>query len=244
MRLNKILLSTLVLPLALTLHCQGPARAPGTEPAAGDKMATEQPAPDRSMPESPDMGASDVTMPDLSMPSCSNSNLVCGGECIDPQQDSAHCGGCDQACGAEQICVAATCVGSGTLQISALWSRSGDGDLIVTTPNGKTISFSNRDPGDGTDGGQMDRDDVAGTGPENIFWDSATTPPSGAYHVCFMTSSFAPAPSSTDPVEVTIITRAPEQTSQTVRKTFAASAVGVTECSPGDPTFIMTLTVP
>lgn len=239
MRVNKILLSTLALPLALALHCQGPASAPGTEPAPPAKMATEQPAPDGSMTDPPDMGD-----PDVMMPSCSSSNLVCGGECIDPQQDSAHCGGCDQACGAEQLCVAATCVGSGSLQISALWSRSGDGDLVVTTPNGKTIAFFNRDPGTGTDGGQMDRDDQAGTGPENIFWDSMSTPPSGDYHVCFMTPSFDPAPSAMDPVEVTIITRAQGQASQTVRKTLEASAVGATDCSPADPSFVLTITVP
>jgi hypothetical protein len=247
MRLKKLLMSTLAFPVLVVLHCQRPASDPSTAPTSGGP--TEQPAapmPDMMVAsQEPDMAAPDLAMlPDLSMPSCSAPSLMCGSQCIDPREDSAHCGGCGQTCSADHACVASTCVGSGSLQFSATWNRMGDGDLIVATPGGMMVSFANPGPNIGTEGGQMDRDDVAGTGPENVYWASTSTPPSGQYHVCFMTSSFTPLPSLTDPVHVTITVRWPGRAPMSFKKEFVANALSAGDCSPAEPTFVATIAYP
>jgi len=58
------------------------------------------------------------------------------------------------------------------------WDNTSDQDLYVTDPTGETIYYSNESS---SSGGQLDRDDVDGFGPENIFWtDNA---PNGTYNV-------------------------------------------------------------
>jgi hypothetical protein len=92
--------------------------------------------------------------------------------------------GCVPACGTGQTCVSGTCVGTGTLRFTLTWTQAGDVDLWVVTPMGKTIYYGNAGPSSATDMGRLDVDDTSGTGPENIYWDSAYTPPSGTYIVC------------------------------------------------------------
>ena len=69
-------------------------------------------------------------------------------------------------------------LGTGSLQISLSWNTPTDQDLYVADPLGETIYYSNTAS---SSGGQLDRDDTDGYGPENIFWiDSA---PDGEYQV-------------------------------------------------------------
>lgn len=69
-------------------------------------------------------------------------------------------------------------LGTGSLQISLSWNTATDQDLHVEEPGGEVISFRNDFS---LSGGQLDRDDIDGFGPENIFWlDDA---PDGEYKV-------------------------------------------------------------
>jgi len=174
---------------------------------------------------------------------CAAQELACGGQCVDPTSSASHCGGCDDACGASEACVGAVCVGSGSLQFSATWSRPGDADLHVTTPAGNTISWTNVGPSAGTDAGQMDLDDVAGQGPENIFWSTDSAPPSGVYHVCVQASGFDPAPSAAAPVSYTVTVRRPAQAPQTFSGTLTGAALSGA-CNPGQPGYVTSITNP
>jgi hypothetical protein len=175
---------------------------------------------------------------------CAGSTVLCGASCVDTQSDANHCGGCDGVCASDQDCVSGACVGSGNLQFSAVWSRPGDGDLLVTTPNGNTIWWSNPGPNAGTDFGQMDKNDMAGTGPENVFWDTGATPPSGTYHVCFETAAFSPAPDGGNPVMVTATVQIPQQSPQTFDKTVIAPTSINGSCDPAFDSYLGSITYP
>lgn len=69
-------------------------------------------------------------------------------------------------------------LGTGALQISLSWDNYSDQDLYVTDPSGETISYINERS---SSGGQLDRDDTDGFGPENIFWSEEA--PDGEYNV-------------------------------------------------------------
>lgn len=75
-------------------------------------------------------------------------------------------------------CVSVIRLGTGAIQISLSWNNSSDQDLYVTDPNGETIYYSNTSS---SSGGQLDRDDTSGYGPENIYWTEDA--PDGAYKV-------------------------------------------------------------
>ncbi len=111
----------------------------------------------------------------------------CNGEdddCNGLVDDSSECGGdggecrTDADCGGDQTCANGACVGTGALRFTLVWELPGDLDLHVVTPTGSEIDYRSLS----ADGGQLDRDDRDGTGPENIFWDFA--PPAGRYYVC------------------------------------------------------------
>lgn len=69
-------------------------------------------------------------------------------------------------------------LGTGALQISLSWSTPTDQDLHVVDPSATEIYFANKLS---STGGELDRDDINGYGPENIFWlDNA---PDGSYKV-------------------------------------------------------------
>ncbi|MDE0553710.1 MAG: hypothetical protein OXI24_05820 [Candidatus Poribacteria bacterium] len=76
-----------------------------------------------------------------------------------------------------ETCVTVLALGSGALQISLSWNNTADVDLWVTDTSGTQIAWFN--PSSQT-GGSLDRDDVDGYGPENIFWDDA---PDGSYRI-------------------------------------------------------------
>ncbi len=75
-------------------------------------------------------------------------------------------------------CVDVLRLGTGALQISLSWDNSSDQDLYVTDPSGTEIYYAN--PSSST-GGELDRDDTDGFGPENIFWTESA--PDGEYTV-------------------------------------------------------------
>lgn len=76
-----------------------------------------------------------------------------------------------------ETCIDVLELGSGVLQISLSWDNTADVDLWVTDTSDTKIYFGN--PSSAT-GGSLDRDDVNGYGPENIFWENA---PDGSYRV-------------------------------------------------------------
>ncbi|WP_395855321.1 EGF domain-containing protein [Cystobacter fuscus] len=175
---------------------------------------------------------------------CEAPRTACGNACVNTTSDAAHCGACGNVCGEGQSCVESTCVGGGgSLQISATWSRTGDGNLMVTTPGGKLISDENTGP-DNTDGGQKDQDSTD-QGPENIFWASGVTPPSGEYHICFETAGFTPSPSPENPVTYTITVRQSGKQPQTFSKSYTSSAYTFPKaCSPSQPGYVTSITYP
>ena len=68
-------------------------------------------------------------------------------------------------------------LGTGSLQISLAWDSGTDLDLWVTDTSGTKIYYNNRSS---STGGALDRDDIDGFGPENIYWSQA---PNGTYKV-------------------------------------------------------------
>lgn len=57
--------------------------------------------------------------------------------------------------------------GDGDVKFTLTWDNDTDLDLYVTEPSGDTIWYGSRFS---TTGGELDRDDLDGFGPENIFW--------------------------------------------------------------------------
>jgi hypothetical protein len=109
---------------------------------------------------------------------CNGEDDDCNGAVDDANDCSdAECWN-DSDCGSDRTCAQGVCVGTGALRFTLVWDRPGDIDLHVLTPAGNEISFRSLE----ADGGQLDRDDRDGTGPENVFWDAA--PPGGRYYVC------------------------------------------------------------
>lgn len=68
-------------------------------------------------------------------------------------------------------------LGTGKIQISLSWDTETDQDLYVTTPAGNRIDYINKK----WDGGELDRDDQDGFGPENVFW--LANAPDGEYKI-------------------------------------------------------------
>lgn len=77
-----------------------------------------------------------------------------------------------------KVCAEVLRLGTGSLQISLSWNTATDQDLWVTDPSNTKIYYFNKTS---STGGRLDRDDVDGFGPENIFW--LTNAPDGTYNV-------------------------------------------------------------
>ena len=176
-------------------------------------------------------------------PPCALPRTLCGESCVDLQADAHHCGACDSACGEEQGCLAGACAGKGNLEITATWSRPGDGNLLVATPSGNIISFRNPGPDIRTDRGQMDLQDAKGTGPEHVFWQANVTPPAGTYHLCFGISSFDPPPSQTLPVRYSITVTRPSEPPLRFVGTYT-SDVPIGTCDFAKPGYVASIQVP
>lgn len=174
-------------------------------------------------------------------------DTICGDTCVDTDTDQLNCGACGNACAGDQDCQAGTCADvTGNLRIHLEWSRAGDLDLVVTTPNGKTIAFNNTGPSSGTDFGELARDDREGTGPEVIFWDDQYTPPEGTYFVCAPTYTFLPAVSSTDPVGYEITVSRPGESDIVFTGTWEERndrPFADAGCSPALPSYVGSFTI-
>lgn len=109
---------------------------------------------------------------------CLPPRRMCPSGCVDVLTDRNNCGACGVVCPAGRACANGVCVGDGMLRITMVWSLAGDMDLHVVPPCGSEISYR----ATSQCGGQLDRDDTTGTGPENVFW--AASPASGTYLVC------------------------------------------------------------
>jgi hypothetical protein len=77
-----------------------------------------------------------------------------------------------------ESCVEVLRLGTGSLQVSLSWTNDTDQDLYVTDPFGDVIYFRNKSS---NSGGELDRDDTDGYGPENIYW--LENAPDGIYKV-------------------------------------------------------------
>ncbi|EYF00112.1 EGF domain protein [Chondromyces apiculatus DSM 436] len=170
---------------------------------------------------------------------CAPPNMVCGSQCVDTASSAAHCGSCDNACAANQACESSTCVDFGNLRINVMWSRAGDVDLFVATPNGNIISYLNVGPNAGTDGGQLDATDDTGTGPESIFWDTADMPPSGSYSICLNAYNqyFDPDLSAADPVSYIVKVQRPGEPTQEFSGVYTEDTDS-TQCAPGTVNYV------
>jgi hypothetical protein len=78
----------------------------------------------------------------------------------------------------QRVLITVLRLGTGAIQISLSWDTATDQDLWVTDPSGTLIYYGNKTSRN--TGGALDRDDVDGYGPENIFWENA---PDGKYTV-------------------------------------------------------------
>ena len=136
------------------------------------------------------------------------------------------------------------CVNTGNLGVSLVWSRPGDGDIYLTTPTNRTISYRNKGPSANTDGGFLDMDDVDGMGPENIYWPtSSNVPPTGTYYICWQTYSFSPSPSASNPVIFTATVRVPLQPTYTYTVTTRSFSTNA-PCTANSVTLLGTFTYP
>lgn len=152
---------------------------------------------------------------------------------------------CSPACTSQQTCVKGVCVGIGYLSITLTWSRAGDGDIVVATPNNRIIYYQNKGPSSSTDQGQLDVDDLTGTGPENVFWTrSSTVPPTGLYNTCFSQYSFNITANSTYPITATIKISRGTNATLTFQKTFTSNNRGYSACNSNSTTFMGSFTYP
>lgn len=152
---------------------------------------------------------------------------------------------CTATCSSEQACVNEMCLNVDKLGIALTWSRPGDGDLVVTTPNNKHIYWENTGPGPETDGGYLDVDDLIGKGPENIYWpESEMDPPAGTYNVCFEPFSFANLPTVANPVYATITVRRPMGVTLTFKKTVTEKYSFNRTCYPSSNGYLGSFTYP
>ena len=151
---------------------------------------------------------------------------------------------CSPACNSQQMCIEGGCVGIGYLSFTLIWSRRGDGDIAIATPNGLIINYNNRGPNSGTDWGELDRDDLTDKGPENVYWSrSGPLPPTGIFHLCFVTYSFSPPVSSTDPVTATFYVTRPSLPAISFTRSFTSSVTSYT-CSSSANNLLGSITYP
>jgi hypothetical protein len=77
-----------------------------------------------------------------------------------------------------QICINLLRLGTVALQISLSWNNPSDQDLHVIDPSNEEIYYAHNLS---ASGGILDRDDIDGYGPENIYW--LNNAPDGIYKV-------------------------------------------------------------
>lgn len=151
---------------------------------------------------------------------------------------------CIPSCPMDQACVNGICINLGNLAITLTWSYAGDADLVVTTPNNKTIYHRNRNASIATDFGALDIDVQNGTGPESIYWNSSIQPPpNGTYHVCFQQYGFNAT--ALLPITAKIEIRIPNQATQVHTKTFNRNSYPLPDwCNPILYSFVVSFNYP
>lgn len=77
-----------------------------------------------------------------------------------------------------KVCASVIRLGTGALQVSLSWNKATDQDLWVIDPAGYKIYYADKTS---NTGGMLDRDDINGYGPENIFW--LSNAPDGDYKI-------------------------------------------------------------
>ncbi|WP_084668060.1 EGF domain-containing protein [Myxococcus stipitatus] len=172
--------------------------------------------------------------------SCPPPTTRCGQVCVDTSCDANNCGGCGNVCGPGQTCTGGVCSGGGghgKLQITAMWGRNGDADLVVRTPTGKFIYYDNRGPGPSTDYGELDQDASSGLGPENIIWREGYIPPTGVYDICLKAANFSPPPSAANPLNYTVTVKRFSLPDRVFTGVITCPDVGA-ECHPNHPAYI------
>ncbi|CAF0828265.1 unnamed protein product [Adineta steineri] len=153
---------------------------------------------------------------------------------------------CSPSCNWEQTCIQNVCTNVGYLACTLTWSRPGDGDIVVTTPSGKTICYINRGPSNATDQGELDRDDQVGEGPENVYWPSnGTLPPTGTYYVCFEPYQFNnPIISIANPITVIYRIVRPSSPTLIFTRTFTSTITNSYNCNITSNTLIGSFNYP
>ena len=152
---------------------------------------------------------------------------------------------CIPSCNSEQTCVEGICINVGYLACTLTWSRPGDGDIVVTTPNNRTIDYQNRGPSLSTDGGYLDRDDQVNQGPENIYWSrNGTVPPTGTYYVCFEPYSISPTINITYPITVVYRIVGPTGIIAMFTRTYTSEYKNSYNCDSTSTTLVGSFTYP
>lgn len=174
---------------------------------------------------------------------CPGGLQPCGTDCVDVNVDADNCGSCGFECADNQACAQGVCVGAGNLRFTLVWSRSGDMDLHIITPNAKHIYYSNKGPNASTDFGQLDVDDTMHRGPENIFWDFGYVPPAGTYDICVVPFNFTPDPTLADPVDFTVTIARPGFPDEYVYGT-RTNEQGTSVCTIMSPYYVKSYSYP
>ena len=133
---------------------------------------------------------------------------------------------------------------TGNLAITAIWSRLGNCDLDVQTPNGLDIAVMYQSgPTEYTDYGQMDATSEI-TGPENVFWDTDTETPWGSYNICLEVFFFDDIVNDSMPLVATIFVRKPSMTTEIFTRTFTSKTDGIYLCYNNSVGYIASITYP
>jgi hypothetical protein len=190
----------------------------------------------------------------LGLPATDADGVQCVERCEDLLTSNEHCGFCDNPCSDDQFCTNGFCISDGPLRITLNWSREGDGDLYVRTPNDNLISWENPGPDEFTDGAFLEWDTL--TGPENIVWPLDAIIPEGQYFVCAYAYDYEPTVTQSRPVNFTAEIVSEGVTKHTFRKTVTEQVVVYTDdsedpvdpivpdCGPESPALVGTFTYP
>ncbi|CAF0982388.1 unnamed protein product [Adineta ricciae] len=153
---------------------------------------------------------------------------------------------CLSTCNSQQSCIDGICINVGYLACTLTWSRPGDGDIDVETPNGNIISYKNKGPSASTDYGELDRDDQVNEGPENVYWTTnGPLPPTGTYHICFEPYKFDnPNISIANPLTIMYRIVRPSSPTLIFIRTFTSTIKNSYNCSATASTLIGSFTYP
>lgn len=149
---------------------------------------------------------------------------------------------CKTTCNVQQQCASGVCAHRGLLSCAMTWSRSGNGDFLLGTPNNQLISSTYPGSSATTDG-----DVTNGTGPENIYWsNSSSYPPNGIYYLCFsqFANAFTPAVDTNNPLTVTVTVVSLPSTVLVFTRIFTIAYNIYTSCDASSPNLVGNFTYP